>query len=254
MRQRYIRGASASRLRRSNRSGISFDRSNSIHLRARGHITATRTWIHALIEPGHHALDFRARLGPVSGSRGKLPSPSSHRTGLVGLTSGSSGRQGRRQSSHVCRRRPRGPQLFQRKRQLHWSGDAVHGAVLVLQREESVVREVPLVESVVHWAAVTERPQGCAPLVDDPPCGAGSDASAALRFRSVRYCIVRLLPDAPSRDLRSNRRPCLVDGGFPPSGPQEDLTDYMSHLVVLCSCRAHPGSRYARPAGAGWRP
>jgi hypothetical protein len=24
--------------------------------------------------------------------------------------------------------------------------------------------------------------------------------------------------------LRSCERPCLVDGGFPPSGPQEDLT------------------------------
>ena len=46
----------------------------------------------------------------------------------------------------------------------------------------------------------------------------------ALRFRSVRYCIIRLLPDAPSRVLRSCERPCLVDGGFPPSGPQEDLT------------------------------
>ena len=46
----------------------------------------------------------------------------------------------------------------------------------------------------------------------------------ALRFRSVRYCIIRLLPDAPSRMVRSCERPCLVDGGFPPSGPQEDLT------------------------------
>ena len=46
----------------------------------------------------------------------------------------------------------------------------------------------------------------------------------ALRFRSVRYCLIRLLPDAPSRVVRSCERPCLVDGGFPPSGPQEDLT------------------------------
>src|SRR5437773_8898128 len=67
-----------------------------------------------------------------------------------------------------------------------------------------------------------------------------SDASAALRFRSVRYCIIRLLQDAPSR-AAPTRRPCLVDGGFPPSGPQEDLTSCMSHLVVLCSCRAHQG-------------
>ena len=36
------------------------------------------------------------------------------------------------------------------------------------------------------------------PLASSP---AGVDASAALRFRSVRYCIIRLLPDAPSRDL-----------------------------------------------------
>ena len=46
----------------------------------------------------------------------------------------------------------------------------------------------------------------------------------ALRFRSVRYCIIRLLPDAPSRVVRCCERPCLVDDGFPPSGPQEDLT------------------------------
>jgi len=67
----------------------------------------------------------------------------------------------------------------------------------------------------------------------------------ALRFRSLRYCIIRLLLDAPSRAART-RRPCLVDGGFPPSGPQEDLTYSMSHLVVLCSCRAHQG--FARSA------
>jgi hypothetical protein len=81
------------------------------------------------------------------------------------------------------------------------------------------------------------------PLASSPT---GWDASAALRFRSVRYYIIRLLLDTPSRAART-RRPCLVDGGFPPSGPQEDLTYYMSHLVVLCSCRAHQGSaRYAR--------
>src|SRR5712691_4288874 len=85
------------------------------------------------------------------------------------------------------------------------------------------------------------------PLASSP---AGWDASAALRSRSVRYCIIRLLLDAPSRAART-RRPCLVDGGFPPSGPQEDLTYYMSHLVVLCSCRAHQGrarAPRARPA------
>ena len=43
--------------------------------------------------------DCRALFGPVSSSRGRSPSPSSHRTGLVGLTSGSSGRRGRRTQS-----------------------------------------------------------------------------------------------------------------------------------------------------------
>ena len=38
---------------------------------------------------------LRSLTGPPgSSSRGRLPSPSSHRTGLVGLTSGSSGRWG----------------------------------------------------------------------------------------------------------------------------------------------------------------
>jgi hypothetical protein len=89
------------------------------------------------------------------------------------------------------------------------------------------------------------------PLASSP---AGSDASAALRFRSVRYCISRLLPDAPSRAALT-RRPCLIDGGFPPSGPQEDLTYCMSHLVVLCSCRAHQGPNHqVRPADdSSWR-
>jgi hypothetical protein len=47
MRQRYTRSASARVFVARNRSGISFDRSNGIRRRARGHITATRTWIHA---------------------------------------------------------------------------------------------------------------------------------------------------------------------------------------------------------------
>ena len=48
--------------------------------------------------------------------------------------------------------------------------------------------------------------------------------SRRFAFRSVRYCLIRLLPDAPSRVVRCCERPCLVKGGFPPSGPQEDLT------------------------------
>src|SRR6266705_2570223 len=115
------------------------------------------------------SLDYPGALGRVSSSRGKLPSPSSHRTGLVGLTSGSSGHRGRQNSTRLFRRQPRGPQLFQRKRQLRWSDDAVHLAVLVLQREEPLFREEPLIERVVHRAAVAERPQGCATLVDNPP-------------------------------------------------------------------------------------
>ena len=41
-------------------------------------------------------VDSAEVLGRVSGSRERLPSPSSHRPGLVGLTSGSSGHRGRR--------------------------------------------------------------------------------------------------------------------------------------------------------------
>ncbi len=69
----------------------------------------------------------------VSGSRGKLPSPSSHRTGLVGLTSGSSGRRGRRKVLRPVRRQHRCPQLFQRECHLRRSDDAVHVTVLELQ-------------------------------------------------------------------------------------------------------------------------
>ena len=52
-----------------------------------------------LAAPHHRAFHAGAVLGVVSGSRGKLPSPSSHRTGLVGLTSGSSGHRSRRTQS-----------------------------------------------------------------------------------------------------------------------------------------------------------
>jgi hypothetical protein len=51
-------------------------------------------------------------------------------------------------------------------RELGGSGDAVHLTIAVLEREEPVVRRVPLVESVIHRAAVTERPRGLAILVD----------------------------------------------------------------------------------------
>jgi hypothetical protein len=73
----------------------------------------------------------------------------------------------------LFRRRHDCPQLFQRQRQLGGSDDAVHLTIPVLEREEPLVRKVPLVESVIHRAAVTERPQGLATLVDDAPCGAG---------------------------------------------------------------------------------
>jgi hypothetical protein len=46
-------------------------------------------------------------------------------------------------------------------------------AVVVLKGDEPLFREVLLVEGVVHRAAVAERPQGFATLVDDPPRGAG---------------------------------------------------------------------------------
>src|SRR5262249_11904285 len=77
----------------------------------------------------------------------------------------------------------------------------------------------------------------------------------ALRFRSVRYCLIRLLPDAPSRVVRWCERPCLVDGGFPPSGPQEDLTTtcltslFCVHAEHTNALRCASTVRSARPAG-----
>ncbi len=76
-------------------------------------------------------------LAGVSSSRGKLPSSSSHRTGLVGLTSGSSGHRGRRKALRLVRRQHRCPQLFQRECHLrrsdkrgacHGTGAPVRGA------------------------------------------------------------------------------------------------------------------------------
>lgn len=70
----------------------------------------------------------------------------------------------------------------------------------------------------------------------------------ALRFRSVRYCIVGLLPDAPLRVVRCCERPSLVDDGFPPSGPQEDLTTprltslfcvHAEHTSASLACARH---------------
>src|SRR5918994_5383239 len=48
----------------------------------------------------------------------------------------------------------------------------MHLAIPVLKRKEPLVREIPLVESVIHGTAMTERPQGLVTLVDDAPCGA----------------------------------------------------------------------------------
>jgi hypothetical protein len=46
-------------------------------------------------------------------------------------------------------------------------------AIPELQREEPLVRKVPLVESVVHGSAVAEGPQGLVTLVDPLPGVAG---------------------------------------------------------------------------------
>ena len=73
----------------------------------------------------------------------------------------------------------------------------------------------------------------------------------ALRFRSVRYCLIRLLPDAPSRVVRSCERPCLVEDGFPPSGPQEDLT---TTCLTSFFCVHAEHTKAARPSGGASRP
>ena len=54
----------------------------------------------------------------------------------------------------------------------------MHLAISVLKREEPLVREISLVESVIHRAAVAERPQSPTALVDDAPCGAGPRSHA----------------------------------------------------------------------------
>jgi hypothetical protein len=89
------------------------------------------------------------------------------------------------------------------------------------------------------WASLplASSPQGWTPLT-------------ALRFRSVRYCIIRLLPDAPSRVVRSCERPCLVDGGFPPSGPQEDLTATCLTSLFCVHAKHTKASLAALAAGA----
>src|SRR3970282_2268772 len=49
----------------------------------------------------------------------------------------------------------------------------MHLAIPVLKRQEPLVREISLVESVIHRAAMTERPESLVTLVDDAPCSAG---------------------------------------------------------------------------------
>src|SRR5713226_5005723 len=79
------------------------------------------------------------------------------------------------------------------------------------------------------FAAVGQLTRRCGRL-----CGASLSLGSVLHHQTST--------GRPLAGLASCERPCLVDGGFPPSGPQEDLTYCMSHLVVLCSCRAHQGS------------
>src|SRR6266851_7816901 len=76
------------------------------------------------------------------------------------------------------------------------------------------------------FAAVGQLTRRCGRL-----CGASLSLGSVLHHQTST--------GRPLAGLASCERPCLVDGGFPPSGPQEDLTYCMSHLVVLCSCRAH---------------
>src|SRR5712692_1711259 len=78
------------------------------------------------------------------------------------------------------------------------------------------------------FAAVGQLTRRCGRL-----CGASLSLGSVLHHQTST--------GRPLAGLASCERPCLVDGGFPPSGPQEDLTYCMSHLVVLCSCRAHQG-------------
>jgi len=94
-------------------------------------------------------------------SRGRSPAPSSHGTGLVGRTSGSSGRWGSENSIPVFQRRwVSHPQLSQRQYQLPRGNEDTDPEVppLLLQRHQSPLTEIRVAQCLVGSGSVTERP------------------------------------------------------------------------------------------------
>src|SRR5512138_2150798 len=98
----------------------------------------------------------------------------------------------------------------------------MHLAIPVLKRDEPLVRKVSLVESVVHRAAMTERPQGLVTLVDDAPCGGGprshpdettNDEAPTLPLPQQQRA--QAPPDMRIKELES------APGGLSAAGPEE---------------------------------
>ena len=86
-----------------------------------------------------------------------------------------------------------------------------------------------------YWASL--------PMASSPP---GRTPLTALRFRSVRYCTLGFHQTPPRGWRRANALVSLVLGSLR-QGPKRTCL-LMSHLVVLCPCRAHQGQARSRSA------
>ncbi len=101
----------------------------------------------------------------------------------------------------------------------------MHLAIPVFQREEPLVRKVPLVEGVVHGAAVAEGPQGLATLVDPLPCGAGRRRPRIARpRRSASFSRIRRPRSCPFSTRFSSRRNSIASRCSRSSQPNSAAT------------------------------
>jgi hypothetical protein len=168
-----------------------------------------------------------------SSSQGRLLSPSSHRTGLVDLTSGSSGHRRSRNSIPVVRCRRFRPQLSQRQHELLRGND---------EPRLSTVQPV-----ATTWARPTDMGFAAADQLTH-------GFHALRRFTFIRFGTApwtspgRALAGRPSlRPIAP--RPCLVGEGFPPSGPPEDLASFHLLLCVHASRTRCCAVRQSRTGG-----
>jgi hypothetical protein len=120
-------------------------------------------------------LEDTIRSEEGSGSRGRLPSPSSHGTGLVDLTSGSSGCRSSERS--VIRHRCRHPQLSQLQSELEqfWGNGSGPHQPTVFQRDQSPLGEVRLVEGSMQRRSLAQIPRAASAVVDRLPRGLLAD-------------------------------------------------------------------------------